>query len=66
MVIGRSGLAMKKIFTGIGIVLLTIFKWIGLIIPGAVRLVLELAKVILLLFGLIARIFLAFVRVGTP
>jgi hypothetical protein len=66
MVIGRSGLAMKKIFSGIGIVLLTIFKWIGLIILGAVRLVLELAKVILLLFGLIARIFFAFVRVGTP
>lgn len=66
MVIGRSELAMKKIFSGIGIVLLTIFKWIGLIILGVVRLVLELAKVILLLFGLIARIFFAFVRVGTP
>lgn len=57
---------MKKIFSGIGIVLLTILKWIGLIILGAVRLTLELAKVILLLFGLVARIFLFFVRVGTP
>jgi hypothetical protein len=66
MVIGRSELAMKKIFSGIGIVLLTILKWIGLIILGAVRLILELAKVILLLFGLVVRIFLAFVRVGTP
>lgn len=56
---------MKKIFSGIGIVLLTIFKWIGLIILGAVRLILELAKLILLLFGLVARIFLAFVRVGS-
>lgn len=66
MVIGRSGLAMKKILSGIGIILLTIFKWIGLIILGAVRLILELAKVILLLFGLVARVFLAFVRAGTP
>nr|WP_294485229.1 hypothetical protein [uncultured Anaerosporobacter sp.] len=57
---------MKKIFSGIGIVLLTLLKWIGLIILGAARLILELAKVFLLLFGLVARIFLAFVRVGTP
>lgn len=57
---------MKKILSRIGIVLLTILKWIGLIILGAVRLILELAKVILFLFGLVARIFLAFVRVGTP
>lgn len=57
---------MKKNFSGIGIVLLTILKWIGLIILGAVRLIFELAKVILILFGLVARIFLAFVRVGTP
>lgn len=57
---------MKKIFSGIGIVLLTLLKWIGLIILGAARLILELAKVILLLFGLVARIFLCFVRVGTP
>lgn len=57
---------MKTIFSGIGIVLLTILKWIGLIILEAVRMILELAKVILLLFGLVARIFLAFVRVGTP
>lgn len=57
---------MKTIFSGIGIVLLTILKWIGLIILEAVRMILELAKVILLLFCLVARIFLAFVRVGTP
>lgn len=57
---------MKTIFSGIGIVLLTILKWIGLIILEAVRMILELAKVILLLFGLVARIFLALVRVGTP
>jgi hypothetical protein len=64
MVIERSVLAIEKIFSGIRIVLLTILKWIGLIILGAVRLILELAKVILLLFGLVARIFFAFVRMG--
>ena len=57
---------MKRIFTGIGAVLLTILKWIAMIILGALRLCLELAKVTLLLFSLVARIFLAFVRVGTP
>ena len=57
---------MKRIFTGIGAVLLTILKWIAMIILEALRLCLELAKVTLLLFSLVARIFLAFVRVGTP
>lgn len=57
---------MKRIFTGIGAVLLTILKWIAMIILGALRLCLELAKVTLLLFDLIARIFLVFVRVVTP
>ena len=66
MVIGRSILAMKRIFSGIGVLLLTILKWIGLIILGALRLILELAKFFLLLFGLVARVFLAFVRAGTP
>jgi len=57
---------MKRIFTGIGAVLLTILKWIAMIILGALRLCLELAKVTLLLLSLVARIFLVFVRVGTP
>ena len=57
---------MKRIFTGIGAVLLTILKWIAMIIMGALRLCLELVKVTLLLFSLVARIFLVFVRVGTP
>lgn len=57
---------MKKIFTGIGAVLLTILKWIAMIVLGALRLCLELAKVTLLLFSLVARVFLVFVRVGTP
>jgi hypothetical protein len=56
---------MKRIFLGIGAVLLIILKWVGIIILGALKLSLELAKVTLLLFGLIARVFLVFVRVGT-
>ena len=57
---------MKRIFSGIGVLLLTILKWIGMIILGALRLILELAKFFLLLFGLVVRVFLAFVRAGTP
>lgn len=57
---------MKRIFTGIGAVLLTILKWIAMLILGVLRLSLELIKVTLLLFSLVARVFLVFVRVGTP
>lgn len=57
---------MKRIFTGIGAVLLTILKWIAMLILGALRLSLELVKVTLLLFSLVARVFLVFMRVGTP
>ncbi len=56
---------MKRIFLGIGAVLLMILKWIGIIIIGGLKLCLELAKITLLLFSLIARVFLIFVRVGT-
>ncbi|HKL80780.1 MAG TPA: hypothetical protein VJ888_10150 [Mobilitalea sp.] len=57
---------MMIIFSGIGVVLITLLKWSGMIILGALRLILELAKIILLTFGLIARVFLAFARAGTP
>jgi hypothetical protein len=33
---------------------------------GILKLILALAKIFLLLFGMIARLFLAFVRAGTP
>lgn len=56
---------MEKIFIGLGVVLLTILKYIGMLILGVLRMVLELAKMILLLFGIIVRVFLAFVRAGT-
>ena len=57
---------MKRILTGIGAVLLMILNWIGKLMFGALRLCLELVKVMLLLFSLVARVFLVFVRVGTP
>lgn len=56
---------MMKIISGIGLVILTLLKWMSMIVLGALRLCFELTKVILLLFGLVARVFLAFVRIGT-
>lgn len=56
----------KRFFAGLGTVILTIFKGIAWVVIHALYLILELAKLFLLLFGLIARIFLAFVRAGTP
>ena len=43
---------MGRIMEGIGTVIITILKWIGKIILGALQLVLYAAKIILLLFGL--------------
>lgn len=56
---------MKKIITWVGVAALTLLKWMGILLLSGVKLVLELAKVILLLFGLVARVFMALVRVGT-
>lgn len=61
----KERIKMKRIFLGIGAILLMILKWIGIIILGALKMSLELAKVTLILFGLVARVFLVFVRVGT-
>lgn len=65
MDVERRLIIMRRIFGAIGTVILTILKWIVRIILGALKLVLELAKIILLLFGMVARVFLAFVRMGT-
>ena len=56
---------MGRIMEGIGTVIITILKWIGKIILGALQLVLYAAKIILLLFGLVARLFLSIVKMGT-
>ena len=54
------------VISGIGNVLLTILKWILKIVLGILRLVLEVAKIFLLLLNLVFREFMAFVGAGTP
>ena len=56
---------MRRIMEAIGTVVLEILKWMLRIILGALKLVLGLAKLFLLLFGMVARVFLSFVRMGT-
>jgi hypothetical protein len=56
---------MKNIIIKIGCVLLMILKGIVWSALTVLKLALEFLKVTLLLFGLIMRVFLAFVRVGT-
>lgn len=54
-----------NIFSKIGYLLLAILKGIAWVLLTILKLGLESLKIMLLLFGLVARIFLAFVRVGT-
>lgn len=56
---------MKRFFYGAVVLILTILKCIGLMALEVIKLFLEMVKVIFLLFGLIARVFCAFVRIGT-
>ncbi len=55
-----------RFFAGLGNVLVTILKAIAWLMLNALQLVLNVAKVFLLLLGLVGRVFLAFVRAGTP
>ena len=55
----------KNIIIKIGCVLLMILKGIVWSVLAVFKLALEFLKVTLLLFGLIMRVFLAFVRAGT-
>jgi len=55
-----------RFFAGLGTVLVTILKAIAWILLHALQLVLNVAKVFLLLLGLVGRVFLTFVRAGTP
>ena len=55
-----------RFLAGLGNVLAAILKAIAWLILNALQLVLNVAKVFLLLLGLIGRLFLAFVRAGTP
>lgn len=55
-----------RFFAGLGSVLVAILKAIIWLVLNALQLVLNMAKVFLLLLGLVGRVFLAFVRAGTP
>lgn len=55
-----------RFLAGLGNVLVAILKAIARLVLNALQLVLNVAKVFLLLLGLVGRVFLAFVRAGTP
>lgn len=55
-----------RLLAGLRSLILTILKWIGKAVLTLLMLVIEVLKLFLLLFGLVARVFLAFVRAGTP
>ncbi|MBO5424503.1 MAG: hypothetical protein J6A25_03235 [Lachnospiraceae bacterium] len=55
-----------RFFAGLGNILVAILKAMAWLVLNALQLVLNVAKVFLLLLGLVGRIFLAFVNAGTP
>ena len=55
-----------RFLAGLGSVLVAILKAIAWLVLNALQLVLNVAKVFLLLLGLVGRVFLAFVRAGAP
>jgi len=55
-----------RFLAGLGSVLVAILKAIAWLVLNALQLVLNVAKVFLLLLGLVGRVFLAFVNAGTP
>jgi len=57
---------MKNILIKIGTGVLMILKAMAWLLLGILKLSLEILKIVLLLLGLIMRIFLAFVKAGTP
>ena len=54
------------VLSGMGNVLLTVLKWMLKIVLGILCLILELAKIFLLVLNLVFRVFMAFVGAGTP
>lgn len=56
----------RRFFAGLGMVLLTILKGIAWLLLSIFKIALGVAKIFLLLFGLVARFVLALVRIGTP
>lgn len=56
----------RRIFSRLVWLLGILLKGTLKVILTILQLILELLKIVLLLFGLVTRIFLAFVRAGTP
>ena len=54
------------VLSGMGNVLLTVLKWMLKIVLGILSLILELAKIFLLVLNLVFRVFMVFVGAGTP
>ena len=54
------------VLSGMGIVLLTVLKWMLKIVLGILSLILELAKIFLLVLNLVFRVFMAYVGAGMP
>ena len=65
MDVERRLIIMRRVMGVVGTVILEIFKWMLRIILGALKLVLGLDRIILLLFAMVARVFLSFVSLGT-
>lgn len=65
MDVERRLIIMRRVMGAVRTVILEILKWISRIILGALKLALGLARIILLLFAMVARVFLSFVRMGT-
>ncbi len=56
----------RKFFAGLGNIMVAVLKAGAWLVFHVLQLVLYMAQVILLLLGLVGRVFLAFVRAGTP
>jgi len=56
----------RNILSRIGIILLAILKGIAWVVLTMLKFTLEIIKIVLLIFGLVMRLFLTFVRAGTP
>lgn len=56
----------RSILSRIGFILLAILKGLAWIVFIVLKFALEIIKTVLLLFGLVMRLFLVFVRAGTP
>lgn len=56
---------MRRFISGIATAIIIVLRWLLKIVLGILTIGFTILKVFLLMFCLVARIFLAFVRVGT-